>query len=859
MADEFDTKIPKIQKSKTTQHLNRQIPPEAHTPMYNWHKYWSRKTWNVVGEFIKTYCPEKGIVFDPFSGSGVSGIEALRHGRKAIIADISPVATEIARLTIKPVSLSRLNESFKRVEKRIKNKILSLYLTECRNCGYKFPFTCAIWQQSRITSTKPINRKCLEIRYSACPKCGDRREKNTFPTAQDQNLINQIDKLKISQWFPNNRLYHVNGKPFKEKQKYESLDELFTKRNLYALALLMEAIEQEPKEIQDFLKIGFTSAVHLCSAMLAEGRPGYRPFSGVGWNQQSYWFVPRFMESNVWIKFESAILGHQGLLNAKKESNNYFTNVRFAKTYQEVIENKADIYIYTGSSFDLMKDMTNTYQNGCIDYIFTDPPYDSSIQYGELSYLWVAWLKKDNHYLEKIRSDEVINNRQQEKSFDVYHALLSRSFQNMFTVLKPDKFLTVTFHNPTFKIRNATIRAGVLSGFELEKIHHQELARPSAKSLLQPFGSAQGDFYLRFHKPDLGEKALQPEMIDETRFEKIVVDTAIKIIAERGEETPYTIIINAIDPELARRGFFSELKTGLDVKTVLENHLTQEFIHVETKKGGAVGKLWWFKNPAMVSHLEKVPLTERVERVVLMKLQQKGKVTFTEIWNDVSTEFPNSLTSDQMSIKEALMAFAKPVPGGFWLLKPNLQSSAIEKAHTTMMAILCEIGKSQGFKIWVGKIEQTHKITALPNKSGELKQYISFHDFNKLRNVKNLSTVADMDILWIKDNKIISAFEVESTTSMTSALQRGSNLQSAIPKYILIPEDRDNQLLRKLKSPMFQERFTSDNWQIIYFEALSEAYSKHKGKTNINELINKKLNIKVKKDSLNQLGLFIKK
>ena len=42
---EFETKIPTIEKSEIN-HLNRQIPPEAHTPMYNWHKFWSRKTWN---------------------------------------------------------------------------------------------------------------------------------------------------------------------------------------------------------------------------------------------------------------------------------------------------------------------------------------------------------------------------------------------------------------------------------------------------------------------------------------------------------------------------------------------------------------------------------------------------------------------------------------------------------------------------------------------------------------------------------------------------------------------------------------------------------------------------------------------
>ena len=69
---EFDLKITAVEKTKI-KHLDRQIPPKAHTPMYNFHKYWSRKTWNVVGEFIETYYPKDGIVLDPFGGSGVIG------------------------------------------------------------------------------------------------------------------------------------------------------------------------------------------------------------------------------------------------------------------------------------------------------------------------------------------------------------------------------------------------------------------------------------------------------------------------------------------------------------------------------------------------------------------------------------------------------------------------------------------------------------------------------------------------------------------------------------------------------------------------------------------------------------------
>jgi hypothetical protein len=616
----------------------------------------------------------------------------------------------------------------------------------------------------------------------------------------------------------------------------------------------MHAIEEEPsRDLKDFLKIGFSSMVHLCTTMTPV-RPT-RPFSSA-WTQHSYWFAGEFMELNVWDRFESAILGKQGLIAAKRESNRYFRDVRFASSWHEVIEGRADVFIHRGSCFDLMGDMQKSHADGCVDYIFTDPPYDASVQYGELAYLWVTWLKMDKGYLEDIAANEVIRNERQEKDFDVYHSLLQRSFQDMFHVLKPDAYLTVTFHNPTFEVRNATIRAGVFSGFELQKIHHQELARPSAKSLIQPFGSAQGDFYLRFYKAGAGEKPLQPAIIDEMRFTKIVMDTTVKVMAERGEPTPYTIIINAVDPELARQGYFSELHSGLDVKHVLQRHVDSEFVLVPAKLGDAEGKLWWLKTPSIVPHLESVPLSERVERTVLRKLQQRGRVTFTEMWDAVSTEFPNALTSDSMSIVEALKIYAHEVAGGFWMLKPDFAPAAIDREHSRMIATLAEIGKARGYRIWVGKVEQSHAMPTFLNKKGTLRRYVTIKGAEGLQGIHNTQDVEGIDLLWVADKRIVSLFEIESTTSMTSALVRGSNVEPSVPKFLVTPEEREAQFLRKLKSPMFAERFADDNWKVLYFRALGEEFLRHKGKTNIDALVDKKIMKAVSKQRKEQLSLF---
>ena len=807
-------------------HLNRQIPPLAHTSMYLWHKYWSRKTWNVVGEYIKRYCPEGGIAFDPFAGSGITAMEALKNGRRAIVCDLVPIANEITRLTIKPVSEIHLYEAFKRVEEKVRDKIESLYLTRCRQCGKEVVFDCAIWKED----------ECIEIRYQSCPHCGDRQAQDCKLARFDKDLLKKVEEKKINEWYPTNPLYYPDGRPFKKKEQYESIDELFTKRNLQALAWLMEAIEKEPqKGLRDFLKIAFSSVVHLCSRMIAISNPSptshHTAFSSTGWTQHSYWYALNYMEQNVWNKFDSAINGHQGLLKAKVESNKIFKDVKIASSFEQILSGKADVYIYNGSCLDLMEKLPGE----SVDYIFTDPPYDASIQFGELSYMWVSWLKMNSNYIKKIIANEIIRNEYQHKDFTVYHSLLSSSFQKMFSVLKPEHYLTLTFHNPTFKVRNATIRAGVFAGFEFEKIHHQPLGQVSAKAMLQPFGSAQGDFYLRFSKPKTAVS--KPEEIDEVRFENIVVETTIGLLAERAEPTPYTIIINYIDPVLAKHGFFGSLQTGLDINTVLKKHLDKEFILLPAKVGKAEGKLWWFRDTSIVPRLNEIPLTERVEQTVYRKLLQAGRVTFTEMWDAVSTEFPNSLTSDSTSIKDALSIYARPTSGGYWLLKPEIRQRVNQ--HSEILAILALVGQKKGHDIWIGKREQHQRDSGLVAKGKTLKEYMTVEQL-KVANATNQRVIENIDLIWIKGKDIKAIFEVESTTTMTSALMRGSNIDERVDKFMVLPEEREGQLRNKLTSPLFKDHFENENWQLIYFDTLRNAYAKQKGKTDIYSLINKK-------------------
>jgi predicted YcjX-like family ATPase len=75
---------------------------------------------------------------------------------------------------------------------------------------------------------------------------------------------------------------------------------------------------------------------------------------------------------------------------------------------------------------------------------------------------------------------------------------------------------------------------------------------------------------------------------------------------------------------------------------------------------------------------------------------------------------------------------------------------------------------------------------------------------------------------------------------MTSALMRGSNVESTVDKFLVLPEERENQFKNKLTSPLFKEHFEQDNWKLIYFDTLRTAYIKSKNDLDVRSIIDQK-------------------
>src|SRR5689334_3368987 len=112
---------------------------EIHRPATSTHKWWAKRLGSVFRGIIVAAVIAEGddaaaaygtpmnlagtVILDPFAGSGVTGVEAVKLGAAAVCFDINPVATLVQRQALQPWDMDLLRAAYARVERACRNEI----------------------------------------------------------------------------------------------------------------------------------------------------------------------------------------------------------------------------------------------------------------------------------------------------------------------------------------------------------------------------------------------------------------------------------------------------------------------------------------------------------------------------------------------------------------------------------------------------------------------------------------------------------------------------------------------------------------------------------------------------------------
>lgn len=524
----------------------KNIKSKSHPSHYLMHKYWGRKPHNVVSEYIENYTEPGDILLDPFAGSGVAPIEAIKINRRAIGVDINPMSKFIALNTVSKVDLNQYAIVAQEVMFQTLKKLDYLYETTCPHCLKTARIEIAIWDEEDLIR---IRGKCSKDGIFI--KDAD---------SKDISLYKLIEKEKETLEL-NGDISYPKDKVLKyvKRSGKESIDQLFTSRALIILSNLRdEIIKVKNKELQSLLLFTFTSMLANVSNML----PGdvERATYKSGWVISKFWTPKVHTERNVFHCFDLRI---KAILRGKKELLN--------------IQNELLTYKNTDSS------NLSFLEDNSIDYIFTDPPYGESIAYLALSQFWNSWLNNIVDY-----ENEIVVDTNRNKDYLDYSKRMEKTFRELYRVLKPGRFLSFTFHNRDLNVWKSVIDAYKNSGFILKDITLQQQAVSSGTQGINKINTLTGDFIYTLLKPlnDEYRELYKRESMDNFNNEEYVKELIEKTIDEHQSITPSKLYEKIIPVITEEECYFDSNGKAIDIEKILKDNYKYSFNESNTDLGG---------------------------------------------------------------------------------------------------------------------------------------------------------------------------------------------------------------------------------------------------------------------------------
>lgn len=153
----------------------------------------------------------------------------------------------------------------------------------------------------------------------------------------------------------------------------------------------------------------------------------------------------------------------------------------------------------------------------------------------------------------------------------------------------------------------------------------------------------------------------------------------------------------------------------------------------------------------------------------------------------------------------------------------NTKQSNISEPHLNAQYILKELANILEIDVFIARNDQNKVFNEEFLGDGTL-DVIPYENIPK----ESKNIISLIDVIWFKNSVPHAAFEIETTTSISSGLLRFSDLiytlNIPIELYIVTTRNREKKLKKELNRPIFKNTSISQRCKVIYLDDLKALY-----------------------------------
>lgn len=442
------------------------LSPSKNNPMYNSHMYWSQKAFNICDTLITSLSNRGDIVFDPFLGSGVTTLEAIKTelSRCAIGCDVNDMPLFISKILLSVNTTPNIKEELDCFIQKLQS-LAYYYETTCPLCNEKGSISKVIFDKPERTVDKIVIK---HIHYS----CGCTKKGIKEADASDYKKITTTRPMR-----------HIAGTSLLQNSKIavvenDDIKNIFTGRNLSVLDEILSLISSCRKEYQDILNYILMSILHLCKITDTHS------------NSQWPLWIPKTdcVEKNIIDIYTKKIKKFYDVIPFMKK---HYSGSEIVSSFAGLAPGKCFL-MQKGSQYITSKDIPDN----SVDLIITDPPYLEQVLYSEYMQLYKPFLNLNYNLTDEIIvSSAPSRNKDRTEYFD----LLGQVFCMCSAKLKSNHYLCLYFHDSNLSVWNELISILEQSCFRfITQIHIDKTV--TLKNIISPKKSLNGDSILLFSK-----------------------------------------------------------------------------------------------------------------------------------------------------------------------------------------------------------------------------------------------------------------------------------------------------------------------------------------------------------------------